>query len=709
MPLLDTRMLVPGLPEAVRVKRISSAGAGCGQLVTLLGLDIGAGGETKAVGVSLRLTKKGAIDAIALATETLVVHIVLEGAAASALPENLKAALARTLSHPECILAGMDMARILLLLHRQSGVHSQGVDLALLCRVANKPPPAPGSMAASVLHEDAKRYPINALWYDHKNDNLHLRAWLTACLAATLHTAVMHARKLRTQVLHASHLSCLALQVMNVELLESDKPTHYDNDFAKVERTKRGDLVLHNTRFKTKVRRSKQTFIKFNGNEVHATAVRARGRETTLRVFAGTLANTGSVKTVRVCGREESTSAELARDLFVVQLLRGQATLDRSLFVRLVWFPRGALARTGRDRDPADDEEFRLLNPSQRRVAAAMIAEDGDPIVVAHGPPGTGKTSTIAAALEYWQAREQPVWVVAQSNVGVKNIARSIIKKGIDFKLFVSSEFHFQWHEHLYEGRVEDTLIITDEFNGHGFDAPRRIGDARVILCTLSMLSNENLVTQKVFKHRPVERLVVDEASQIDMFEFMHLFDKFEDLKKVCMFGDPKQLPPYGKETAPKMKTIFDFPHLKGSSYFLNTQYRMPVPIGDFISKQMYASKLKSSHEETDRGCVRMIDVRKGKEEADGSSWKNTEEAHTVVNLVRNYYHKYKLDFCIITPYDAQRATLTRALEAASLPSEKVYNVDSFQGAPSALRLSPSSSLTSYPRLHRTQATKRRT
>ncbi|KAI0365893.1 hypothetical protein BV20DRAFT_1003272 [Pilatotrama ljubarskyi] len=97
-----------------------------------------------------------------------------------------------------------------------------------------------------------------------------------------------------------------------------------------------------------------------------------------------------------------------------------------------------------------------------------------------------------------------------------------------------------------------------------------------------------------------------------------------------------------------------------------------------------------------------MIDVRKGKEESDGSSWKvsllrrcqvptshpcscycltqNTEEGHTVVNLVRHYYHKYRLEFCVITPYDAQRALLTRQLEAAGLPSDIVYNVDSFQG-----------------------------
>ena len=70
------------------------------------------------------------------------------------------------------------------------------------------------------------------------------------------------------------------------------------------------------------------------------------------------------------------------------------------------------------------------------------------------------------------------------------------------------------------------------------------------------------------------------------------------------------------------MKTIFDFKQLKPLAYFLNTQYRMPVPLGDFISHEVYNSKLKSVHKITDGSCVRFVDVRKGAEESVGSSWK---------------------------------------------------------------------------------------
>lgn len=77
-------------------------------------------------------------------------------------------------------------------------------------------------------------------------------------------------------------------------------------------------------------------------------------------------------------------------------------------------------------------------------------------------------------------------------------------------------------HEHLYP-EVRCKLIRSDEF-GKSFDVNRRIGDTHIILCTLSMLSNPMLDMYGVFKYRPMEILLVDEASQIDTLEFMVSF-----------------------------------------------------------------------------------------------------------------------------------------------------------------------------------------
>lgn len=61
------------------------------------------------------------------------------------------------------------------------------------------------------------------------------------------------------------------------------------------------------------------------------------------------------------------------------------------------------------------------------------------------GPPGSGKTSTISVLAEELRARYSPVWVVAQSNVAVRNIAKNMRERGVKFKLLVSKEFYVEW------------------------------------------------------------------------------------------------------------------------------------------------------------------------------------------------------------------------------------------------------------------------
>ncbi|KAH9856840.1 P-loop containing nucleoside triphosphate hydrolase protein [Lenzites betulinus] len=616
MPSLNTRNLVPGFPEKVMVKRLPSTH--CDTLETLLGtVDRVA---VKALGISLRLSKKGDIEAIALANTALVVHITVAKAhdPATSASDHEHSALSAVLNHSSRLVGGVHIARILLLLHRQVDIRAQGVDLPILFpSIIDKKPGAPGCISRRRLVSAARQYAINALWYSQSNDNLCLRAWISACITATVSGTPPKAATACTRNVPRPHLNCLSLHVMNLELLEAAKPTHLDNDFERSETDTKGELIVHNARFKTRIRHSKQTFVKINGGEIHARVAGAKGKQTTLKLD-GKLQ--GDICKLRVVGREEATCAESARDHFIMQVLQRKLTLNRSSYVKLLWFPTGKLSQSV----PQVQYEFPSLNRAQRKVANAMIS-DLDPLVIAHGPPGTGKTTTIATALMHWQRVVKPeptVWVIAQSNVGVKNIARSIVERGVDFKLLVSFDFHFEWHEHLYKGAVEDRLIRSEKWGDKDFDLKRCIGNARVILCTLAMLSSSALQLHGMFEFRPVEILVVDEASQIDTLEYMHLFDKFKGLRKVCMFGDPHQLPPYGKEQAPKMKTIFDFAHLKDAAYFLDTQYRMPVQLGKFISEAMYRSRLKSIHDTRGTSCIRAINVRKGEEEAAGSSWK---------------------------------------------------------------------------------------
>jgi regulator of nonsense transcripts 1 len=64
-------------------------------------------------------------------------------------------------------------------------------------------------------------------------------------------------------------------------------------------------------------------------------------------------------------------------------------------------------------------------------------------------------------------------------------------------------------------------VIRSDELPNSQKGVSRIFGDATVVLCTLATLSNPKLNDCGLFRVIPVRSLVIDEASQIDVFEFM--------------------------------------------------------------------------------------------------------------------------------------------------------------------------------------------
>ena len=72
----------------------------------------------------------------------------------------------------------------------------------------------------------------------------------------------------------------------------------------------------------------------------------------------------------------------------------------------------------------------------------------------------------------------------------------------------------------MYVG-IEDVVIRSDELPDTPGEVSRMFSDVTVVLCTLGMLSNPKLEDCGLFRVIPVTALVIDEASQIDVFEFM--------------------------------------------------------------------------------------------------------------------------------------------------------------------------------------------
>ncbi len=88
------------------------------------------------------------------------------------------------------------------------------------------------------------------------------------------------------------------------------------------------------------------------------------------------------------------------------------------------------------------------LNASQRRAVKTMLSTDSDFLTIVQGPPGTGKTSVIACFVQSAiDAGRNGIWLIAETNVAVKNIAEKLASVNFTaWRLLVSKDFHFDWY-----------------------------------------------------------------------------------------------------------------------------------------------------------------------------------------------------------------------------------------------------------------------
>ena len=95
-------------------------------------------------------------------------------------------------------------------------------------------------------------------------------------------------------------------------------------------------------------------------------------------------------------------------------------------------------------------------------------------------------------------------------------------------------------HEHLYE-KIEANVIRSSDLPEGKLSTERILLGSRVILCTLSMLSNPKLkvITRELV---PVELVIVDEASQIEVGGYLPMLNLYnKTLRKFVFIGDDKQ------------------------------------------------------------------------------------------------------------------------------------------------------------------------
>ena len=275
---------------------------------------------------------------------------------------------------------------------------------------------------------------------------------------------------------------------------------------------------------------------------------------------------------------------------------------------------------------------FPWLNPSQEK-AADMVLRAKD-VAVVHGPPGTGKTTTLVEAIYETLRREVQVLVCAQSNMAVDWISEKLSERGVsilrmgnptrvtDRMLQDTYERRFERHP-LYDqlwGIRRSIRQIYDSREGNRENRHQKISrlkeraaeleytineslftDARVIACTLTGSAHPLL------QGRRFGTLFIDEAAQALEAACWIAMQKAD---RIVLAGDHRQLPPTIKSPAALsggldktlMQTICE--NKPRCVSMLNVQYRMCDEIMQFPNREFYDGQLHSDPSVKYRGIL---------------------------------------------------------------------------------------------------------
>jgi ATP-dependent RNA/DNA helicase IGHMBP2 len=360
----------------------------------------------------------------------------------------------------------------------------------------------------------------------------------------------------------------------------------------------------------------------------------------------------------------------------------------------------------------------RRLNDSQQQAVAAILQNENMTIV--HGPPGTGKTTTLIEAIVQLVNKGEKVLVSAPSNTAVDNIAKGLIAQGLNLlRVGNTSKVDEQIFPHTPEGHfinskqqkeIKQLKIRAEEFRKMALKYKRSFGKAereqrnllfkevKTIRAEIKKLQAYN--EEKLFKEAQVvagtpiglydadihylrfNTLIIDEAGQcIEPLAWCI----FSLAQKIILAGDHWQLPPTVlNHEAARLgfnRSVLEIAINKMPSVFLlNTQYRMRESIAGFSSNYFYNKMLQTATHLLNTGVhLTFIDTAgSGNHEVhgpDGISLQNEEELRIAQQLITHEQLQYS-QTAFISPYAGQ---VTAAREVLS-PEMRISTVDSFQG-----------------------------
>lgn len=378
-----------------------------------------------------------------------------------------------------------------------------------------------------------------------------------------------------------------------------------------------------------------------------------------------------------------------------------------------------------------DDLRFPWLNKTQEKAVNDVLRSKD--VMIVHGPPGTGKTTTLVEAIHETLHRESQVLVCAQSNMAVDWISERLVDRGInvlrignptkvnDKMLSFTYERRFEAHPDYPQlwslrkairelranrkHRDDSYHQKLERLKSRAAEIEIRInaeifGEARVVASTLVGSANRILQGMKF------TTLFIDEAAQaLEAACWIPI----RKVSRVVLAGDHCQLPPTIKSFAAMRaglgKTLMEriVENKPEAVSLLKIQYRMNEKIMQFSSKWFYGGQVESDPSVRFRGIldydnpIMWIDTHGEdcKEEFVGETFGriNKTEADLTLLHLEDYFRKIgkqrildeSIDVAIISPYRAQVQYLRQRVKASQFfkPYRRLISintVDGFQG-----------------------------
>ncbi len=365
---------------------------------------------------------------------------------------------------------------------------------------------------------------------------------------------------------------------------------------------------------------------------------------------------------------------------------------------------------------------FPWLNSSQEEaINNILLSKD---VSIVHGPPGTGKTTTLVEAIYETLKRETQVMVCCQSNMAVDWICEKLVDHGVsvlrignptrvnDKMLSFTYERKFESHPNYSDlWAIRKTIReIRDNYRKGGMPHQKLsrlrerateleiqisndlFDEARVVASTLVGSSSRLLVGRKF------GTLFIDEAAQaLEPACWIAI----RRCHRVILAGDHQQLPPtiknYEASKGGLCRTLMEriVKNVPDSVTLLTTQYRMHERIMHFSSEWFYDNQLESSESVRYRSILDYdnpmvwVDTSELIQESDNDSYNidtvtykesyigenfgriNKDEANLTIQTLVDYIGKIgknrfiseNLDVGIISPYRVQAQYLRHIIK----------------------------------------------